>query len=1308
MEVCQQMNDQATRTQGRVYISYAPQDREAAVILCSHLSNFGLDYYPNPETRELDNFDWNSSSSAAIHNCDYFALIHSSYADASSTVQKELRGAEHVPRRGWVLLDRVEPQPVFRFRLGMVNACLAYDGDRGENIARFALSIEHSLQSRLAAYEATKPQVFISYSREDKEAVDLLCQELSGCNLTYFRDTESIDIGTDAWERRTAQAIRDCSYFIVVHSTAANRSDWVRRELSYARNVRRGWIRLDNKQPDPVFEFHLGSKPCLASTGNREEKIKEFARSISRALSPVEESVLPVGLLKHDQNPYLGHRSYEDADAGRLLGRDSEIGTITQAIYDSVHRAHNATQPTDKRLFFVYGPSGTGKSSLITAGVLPALRSRFSVIGPLRPRELERTLAEYAAEAKGKPCIIALDQFEEVWPDYDKAMSKDILARLGDLKTLLRGYRNLVVMLSFREEYLAKVQRSYENERAYWNPQVVRGLTESVARDCMRGPAKDIGVEYAEDVLNALSKALLTAEDQFGGDGDRAAYVEPVQLQLLCRELWDNLPEGISTIHASHLHRALQTMLEKMDEKDLKSSQITDSDVNAVAEVFATRAIEGFLTGEIAKISLTPAAQACRYDKVDRINFALLQFIDETNKRVYLKIHWEGGAQWVGRLPIAIVNEFERQHLLRMMYVHGDCAFELMHDRLVGPIASKKEHLGLLYSVNSLDSAMTKVKNDRKTISPAFAGPDEERGAESQQKEDYLQGWFESYEPLIKDLDTFKDFEGLKADEAEFVFRSALAYGKDKEDELKEWAETVSKQHPTRLANVLRDAFAESQTNARVRINGAILLRQGWLQKALGPSGLSEMLLKVCQACDHANKRLDAGNPQRRLSHQSQAIVQEGQQPKRQKDLDNPIAELEELCHTLATCPVDRIPNPASCQHLKTLCFKQDGRSRPSRRILLWMRDKANMRQPSCFVRYWKALSGIHRAVLTLQLFLLRVVHTGFRILCISIVGAIVTAIGAAVMYALCGLEGASFTQNSSASGFTQGLFHGFFGGITWGFALSLSTLIYWLIFRGRRIEPKLTSHWLGGILFSGLAGLAGGFLLARMILGVDDPVGLQSAGWLKPGWEASRYSDAFLNSHAGFIFPIYGVLLGLGVGWSMLSLHHDSDIKQLMSDEKNSEKTVTMFRTWTRTILRKALLKSGPYALGMALAGVAMFFLFQTGHMDCAPKQFAFPESRCQNYDRNPNNDRYSSRDDLTAIAPLELRALGTSLIIYTGALSLTVGYLLALLAIRFGVEIPEDKNFAPLGEPLVAQTAVSFVEDPQPVPAPRQTVPG
>jgi hypothetical protein len=251
-----------------------------------------------------------------------------------------------------------------------------------------------------------------------------------------------------------------------------------------------------------------------------------------------------------------------------------------------------------------------------------------------------------------------------------------------------------------------------------------------------------------------------------------------------------------------------------------------------------------------------------------------------------------------------------------------------------------------------------------------------------------------------------------------------------------------------------------------------------------------------------------------------------------------------------------------------------------------------------------------------------------------------------------------------------------------------------------------------GGILFSGLAGILGGLLLTCMIVGVEDAPGLLIDGWLTLAAYYDRpYYDAFVNTSAGFLFPIYGLFLGLGVGWSMLALHHDPEIKDLMSDGKKTEKTVSMFRDWTRVAIRKAFWKSGPYAIGMALAGIAAFFLFHAKYMDCIPKQTPFP-TRCDVYRKGMVSAEmadltYREKGVTGPVASLEWRAAGTSLIIYAGALSLTVAYLLALLTIRFGVEVPEDKNFAPIKETSVLQPGPSFAEDRQSAPAPHQTVP-
>jgi len=72
-------------------------------------------------------------------------------------------------------------------------------------------------------------------------------------------------------------------------------------------------------------------------------------------------------------SPWKGLRSYKETDASYFFGRSSEIETL----YESV---------LNNRLTIVYGPSGTGKTSILRAGVFPKLRTQkyFPVYVKLR------------------------------------------------------------------------------------------------------------------------------------------------------------------------------------------------------------------------------------------------------------------------------------------------------------------------------------------------------------------------------------------------------------------------------------------------------------------------------------------------------------------------------------------------------------------------------------------------------------------------------------------------------------------------------------------------------------------------------------------------------------------------------------------------------------------------------------------------------------------------------------------------------------------------------------------------------------
>ncbi len=65
----------------------------------------------------------------------------------------------------------------------------------------------------------------------------------------------------------------------------------------------------------------------------------------------------------NQENPYKGLRPFEHADAANFYGRDDLIARLITRLSE-----------TKARFLALIGPSGSGKSSLVRAGVLPALR----------------------------------------------------------------------------------------------------------------------------------------------------------------------------------------------------------------------------------------------------------------------------------------------------------------------------------------------------------------------------------------------------------------------------------------------------------------------------------------------------------------------------------------------------------------------------------------------------------------------------------------------------------------------------------------------------------------------------------------------------------------------------------------------------------------------------------------------------------------------------------------------------------------------------------------------------------------------
>jgi hypothetical protein len=110
--------------------------------------------------------------------------------------------------------------------------------------------------------------------------------------------------------------------------------------------------------------------------------------------------------------PYLGLRTFDEAQADTFFGRDDDI----ERLVDLVAR---------QSVVAVAGPSGAGKSSLVRAGLVPRLRAAGAEIVYLRAEPGAR-LQESLPEAHDRDLVLVIDQFEEL-AALDPAAARELL-----------------------------------------------------------------------------------------------------------------------------------------------------------------------------------------------------------------------------------------------------------------------------------------------------------------------------------------------------------------------------------------------------------------------------------------------------------------------------------------------------------------------------------------------------------------------------------------------------------------------------------------------------------------------------------------------------------------------------------------------------------------------------------------------------------------------------------------------------------------------------------------------------------------
>ena len=309
-------------------------------------------------------------------------------------------------------------------------------------------------------------------------------------------------------------------------------------------------------------------------SGNNNQVTLVVYQSVSERREPEKSGPADFG-----PNPYLGLQAFHEVDADRFFGREHQIERLWKRLRELNDRPTAGQGPP--RLLPILGPSGSGKSSLARAGLLPELvrqpipgwrNPRVAVFTPgprplealagvlariasrdplpvAKTRELEqelqarnnagrfdglRRIADLLPDISSGPLVVLVDQFEEVY-----SLCEDLTERLAFIDNLLQAAGDasghVSVVITLRTDFVSETQSHELLNRVICEQQVmVPALSEAELRDAITRPAERAGHPFDEATV-----ALLT-----GQTSDRVGALPLLQFALT--RIWDGLRHNVA------------------------------------------------------------------------------------------------------------------------------------------------------------------------------------------------------------------------------------------------------------------------------------------------------------------------------------------------------------------------------------------------------------------------------------------------------------------------------------------------------------------------------------------------------------------------------------------------------------------------------------------------------------------------------------------------------------------------------------------------------------------------------------------